>query len=182
MDVSSIISNALIYYDSAKPVIRYLKKYTYYSGYKTTTDYERSTFTFRDNETKEIVLETEVEILAVYYDKYKIWSWAWSQTGLSNSENYLSKEILLYALGLRSELSYIKSILTTSRGIIGDTNQIDINLAVGSSVIKQPYIFPFIFPIDNNYLIYYFILLNKEELDKLNQKLTQNKSVNFFAV
>ena len=75
----------------------------------------------------------------------KVWSWAWSQPGLTNSENYLAKEILLYALKLGSDLSYIKSILTTSRGVIKDITQIDINLAIGSSIIKQPYIYPYVF-------------------------------------
>ena len=171
MSVQSIISNALIGYDTAQPLIRYLLKNTYLEGNKTNTDSERTTFKFIDNKTNKIILETEVEILAVFYDKLNVWSWAWSQTGLFNSENYLSKEILLYALKLGSDLSYIKSILTKSRGIITDHNQIDVNLAIGTSIIKQPYVYPFIYSIDNNHLIYYFILLNKEDLDKLAERL-----------
>ncbi|XWV26119.1 hypothetical protein QJ857_gp0961 [Tupanvirus soda lake] len=177
MNVQDIISKALIYYDSAQPVIRYLKKYTHNDGKKTNNDNQRSIFIFREKGTEKVILETEVEILAIYYDKHKFWSWAWSQVGLINSENYLAKEILLYALKLGSDLSYIKSILTTSRGVIKDTTQIDINLAIGSSIIKQPYIFPFVFPIENNNLVYFFILLNKEELDKLAEKIKDNPSI-----
>lgn len=171
MNVQDIIGNALVQYDSAQPLIRYLKKYTYYGGVKTNNDYQRTIFTFTDKKTEEIIIETEVEVLAIYYDKHRVWSWAWSQTGLTNAENYMAKEILLYALKLGSELSYIKSLLTTSRGVIKDLTQLDINLAIGASIIKQPYIYPFVFPIENSYLVYYFILLNKDDLDKLNEKI-----------
>lgn len=178
MNVQDIISKALIQYDSGQPVVRYLKKNTYYGGIKTNNDYQRTIFTFTDKKTEKIILETEVEILAIYYDKLRVWSWAWSQPGLTNSENYLAKEILLYALKLGSDLSYIKSILTTSRGVIKDPTQNDINLAIGSSIIKQPYIYPFVFPVENNNLVYYFILLNKEELDKLNDSIKNNPDNN----
>jgi len=153
-------------------LIRYLKKNTDIEGFKSTNDTERTKFQFINND-GEIILDTEVEILAVFYDKLNVWSWAWSQTGIFNSENYLSKEILLYALKLESDMAYIKSILTTSRGIIKDITQIDINLAISSSIIKQPYIFPFVYHIDNSDLIYYFILLNKPELEKLNEKINK---------
>lgn len=170
MNVQSIISNAIVEYDTAQPTIRYLLKNTHVDGIKGNTETERIKFKFIDNKTKELIVDTEVETLAVYYDKLKIWSWAWSQTGLLNAENYLSKEILIYALKLGSELSYIKSILTKSRGVITDINQIDINLAISSSIIKQPYIYPYVYPIDNNNLVYYFILLNRESLDALSKK------------
>lgn len=178
MNVQDIISNALIEYDSVKPVINILKK-AYIEGVKTTNDWQRTKFKFIDNDTGETIVDTEVEILAVYYDKLKVWSWAWSHIGLTNAENYLAKEILLYALKIGSELSYIKSILTTSRGVVKDTTQIDINLAISSSIIKQPYIYPYIYPIENNHLIYYFILLNKTDLDKLNEKNKKTSSFDF---
>ena len=171
MDVQSIISNALVEYDTAQPLIRYLLSKTRLEGVKTSTDIERTRFKFIDKGTNKVILDTEVETLAVFYDKLKVYSWAWSQTGLTNAENYLAKEILLYALKLESDLSYIKSILTTSRGLIKDANQIDINLAIGSSIIKQPYIYPFVYPIESNHLVYYFILLNKTDLDKLKREV-----------
>jgi hypothetical protein len=178
MNVQDIISKALIHYDGGQPIIRYLKKNTYYGGIKSNSENQRTIFTFTDKITEKVILETEVEILAIYYDKLKVWSWAWSQPGLTNSENYLAKEILLYALKLESDLSYIKSILTTSRGVIKDSTQIDINLAIGSSVIKQPYIYPIVFPIENNNLIYYFILLNKKDLDELANGIKKNTNTN----
>lgn len=177
MNVPDIISKALIEYDTVRPTIGYLIKQTNLEGNKTNSDQKRTVFRFFDRKNNELILETEVEILAVYYDKLKIWSWAWSQTGLKNSENYLAKEILRYALTLESDLSYIKSVLTTSRGIIRDVTQVDINLAIGSSIIKQPYIYPFQYHIENDLLVYYFILLNKNDIDKLGKKLVEENKI-----
>lgn len=176
MSVQHIISESLIEYDSAQTVIRYLQKNTDIEGFKTSNDIERTKFKFIDND-KKTIIDTEVEILAIYYDKLGVWSWSWAQTGIYNSENYLSKEILLYALKLGSDLAYIKSILTTSRGVMTDTTQIDINLAISSSIIKQPYIYPFVYEINNSKLIYYFILLNKPQLDKLHEYIRTNTNV-----
>lgn len=174
MNIQHIITTALIDYDSSQPVIRYLKKHTTYEGYKTSVDTKRTIFRFLDRETKNLVLETEVEVLGVFYDKYNIWSWAWSHTGLTNAENYLSKEILIYALKLGSDLSYLKSLLTTSRGEVKDRTQIDINIALGASIIKQPYIYPFEYSIGDEFkLIYYFILLNQDDLNALKEKITK---------
>lgn len=171
MSVQHIISEALIEYDTAQPVIRYLKKRGIIEGFKTTSDTERSRFKFVSDD-GEVILDTEVELLGVFYDKFDVWSWAWSLTGLTNAEIYLSKKILLHGLEMSSDTAYIRSILTTSRGIIKDITQIDINLAVGASFIKQPYIFPFIYHINDNDLVYYFILLNKKDLDKLGREIS----------
>ena len=175
MNVEHIISEALVEYDSARPVTRYLQKNTNFKGFKSPSDTIRTKFTFFDNVTKEKVLETEVEFLAIYYDKLDVWSWAWSTPGLTSAENYLSKEVLLYALKLDPELSYLKSLLTTSRGVIQDPIQIDINLAVATSIIKQNYIYPYVHPVNNYKLIYFLILLNKKDLDKLKEKLKDAK-------
>ena len=163
MNIQHIISEALVEYDTARPVIRYLQKYAYFEGIKSESDTVRTKFTFIDNETDEKIIETEVETLAIFYDKLNVWSWSWNHLGLTSAENYLSKEVLLYALKLDPDLSYLKSLLTTSRGIIKDPTQIDINLAVASSIIKQPFVYPYIYQIDNNHLIYYLILLKNRQ-------------------
>ena len=171
MNIQDIIANALIEYDTAQPVIRYLLQRSGTTGEKTDNDLKRSVFKFIDKDTGELILETEVELLAIFYDKLNIWSWAWSQPGLYNAEYYLSKEILMHALKLQSELAYLKSILTTSRGVVKDWTQIDINLALSSSVIKQPYVFPFVYTLGNYNVYNYYILLNKEELDKIRDRI-----------
>lgn len=170
MSAEHIIREALIEYDTVQPVMQYIKKNSI-KGAKIGSDTERSRFEII-NEKGEILLNTEVELLAIFYDKFNIWSWAWSLPLSTNAENYLSKEILRYALKLGPDMAYIKSILTTSRGVVKDTTQIDINLAVSSSIIKQPYILPFSKPTSDSDLIYYFILLNKPELERIAKNLS----------
>jgi hypothetical protein len=173
MNIQHIITGALVEYDSSQPTINYLKKNTNLEYIHTQTETKRNIFVFRDKDTNEKILETEVEILGVFYDKFDIWTWAWSQTGLLNSENYLSKEILIYALKLGKEMSYLKSILTTSRGVIKDKTQVDINLALGAYIIKQPYLYPYEYIIKDHKLTYYVILLNKEALQNLGNKIKE---------
>lgn len=171
MNIQHIIAEALTEYDMTKPTIKYLLENTYQTGIKTTVDIKRSVFKFHDKHTDEIILETEVEFLGIFYDKFNVWSWAWAHIGLTNAENFLSKEILLYALKLTTDMSYLKSIITTSRGVIKDRTQVDINIALGASIIKQPYIYPWIYEIEGYSLTYYVILLNKEKLGELSKKL-----------
>lgn len=171
MNVPDIISKALVQYDSCQPVIRYLLKHTTLEGTKSPNDLKRTIFKFTDKKTGEMVLETEVENFAIYYDKHRVWSWAWSHVALNNAENYLAKELVTYAFTLGTELSYIKSILLTSRGTMQDLTQIDINLAIGSHLIKNSYIYPYIYNIENHNLYYYFVLLNRTRLDEIAREL-----------
>jgi len=166
MSVQNIISQALENYDKSIAVINYLLNETFLKIDKNDSQ-QRTVFKFYNKKTKNLLFESEVEIIAIYYDKLHIWSWAWSQTGLKNAENFLSKEILLYSLKLEDDMSYIKNLLCSSRGIINDITQIDINLAIGSDIIKKHYIYPLIHNIDNSNLIYYYILINTDKLNKL---------------
>lgn len=175
MNVQHIIYDSLIQYDSVQFVTKYLTKNAYIVGNKTTSDFERSTFTFYEKTTDRLILKTEVETLAVFYDKFNIWSWAWSQTGLSNAENSLCKKMLERALNYGSDLSYIKGILTTSRGVIKNLTQIDINLALATSIIKQPYVYKYVYKFNSSTLIYYFMLLNQPALEKLGQQIRSGK-------
>lgn len=171
MNVQDIIRNSLVQYDAAQPVIQYLMENCMYDGIKTDSDYVRTKFNFMSIKTKEVLVSTEVETLAIYFDKTNVWSWAWSHPGLLNSENHYAKEILLYSFKLGSELSYIKNILTTSKGVINDPIQIDVNLAISTYIIKKPYIYKFYYKIGQYNLIYFFILLNREKLDELGEKI-----------
>lgn len=173
MDVQHIISKALIDYDTVQPVIKYLLDNCVVppTADRASDGSRRTKFTFNDKVTGDVVLETEIETFAIYYDKYKVWSWAWSHPGLYLVENSLARDILIHALSLEVDLSYIKSILTTSRGQLKDPIQIDINLAIGASFTKQPFIYPYKYQIEDSYLIYYTVLLNRPVLDKMAKKL-----------
>jgi hypothetical protein len=170
-NIPHIITTALVEYDTTSPMIRYLLKQKY-SVINTSSDTIRSRIMFYDNETDDLIIDTEFEIMGVFYDKLNIWGWSWSHPALLNSEYFLTKEILMYALTLGSELSYLKSILTTSRGVVKDRTQVDINIALGASIIKKPYIYPFIYELkDSSKLYYYLILIDNDGLDRLADKI-----------
>ncbi len=174
MDTRYIISKSLEDYDSTANILRFLKKKTKLVPIEKKQDTERDLWTFYDIDTNEIVLETEVEALGIYHKRLGIWSWAWSIPILSSTKIHLSKEMLLYALSLGPESSYLKTILITSRGSIDDPIQLDIHIALASYIIKQPYIFPYEQTIDDYNIFRYYILLNTDAIRKLHKKIESN--------
>ena len=174
MDSRDIIKYALKKYDETYRVIEYLKNNTKYSNTHAPTG-KRSVLKFYDSETEKLVLTTEYEFYGVYFNKYKLWAWAWALPDSTIPSIYLVKELLIYGVTADKRLYQLKSILTTSKGIINDITQLDINLAVGSYIIKQPYIYPHIKTVENADLINYVILLNTEDLDKLDKELAQKE-------
>lgn len=173
MNYQDIIKNALVEHDGATPVIRYLLENTLHVGYQPIDDYTRTTLNFRNKYTNEPVISTEVEILAIYYENMKLWNWAWYHPELHTSENFLSKEILMYSFKLDKYLSFIKIMLSTPRYRLKDTIQIDINLAVSTSIIKEPYVYPYLHKAGDHTVVYYLILLNKPELNKIRDNLSR---------
>ena len=174
-NIQDIISQSLVYYDKSQPVIKYLYNNTFRLNNNINSNYRRIIFEFYDRITRELVVSTEVELLGMYYNKYKIWEWAWANPGLRISENYLSKEILRWALSLDIDMTTIKSILITSRDEIKDNIQIDINVALGASILKQPYIYTYNYYINGFNLVYYFVLLNQKDLDILSDKIAKGE-------
>lgn len=167
MNPHNIIINSLIEYDKRQEVIQYLKNNCKCEVTYTKNEFEKSIFTFIHHDTDEIILKTEVESVGSFYEKYNVWHWAWTSPILLNSQNNLSKKIIKYAIDLPPEMSYIRSILITSKGIVKDWFQIDINLAISGFIVKQPYIYV-LSNFDGEYHSYHFyFLLNKEELDKI---------------
>ena len=174
-NIQDIISQSLVYYDKSQPVIKYLYNNTFRLNNNINSNYRRIIFEFYDRITRELVVSTEVELLGMYYNKYKICEWAWANPGLRISENYLSKEILRWALSLDIDMTTIKSILITSRDEIKDNIQIDINVALGASILKQPYIYTYNYYINGFNLVYYFVLLNQKDLDILSDKIAKGE-------
>lgn len=171
MNSAYVVTRFLEEYDMTRSTIRYLLQNTYQQSVPSKHDMDRRILKFYHIKTDELVLETETEIMAVYYTRYGVWTWAWSIIGLLDAEYFLSREILLYALKLDVDLAYIKRILTTSRGVIKNDTQIDINLAVSAGITKKPYIFPIVTKVEGYYLIYYMILIDTAKLDALKATL-----------
>ena len=176
MNVSDIIATALEEYDKSKKFMKQLRKKTLYQVINPTNpETQRTVYKFLDRYTTKHLFSSEGELLALYYKKFDIWSWPWANTNLSNGETYYSKQLIKHAINLGSELSYIKSILITSRGLIKHPYQIDINLAISSYIIKHNYILVKKIVINeqdpDDYVNHYIILLNNTELDKMRESI-----------
>lgn len=167
-----IIQDALNYYDASQSIIKYLMTNAKIELLTRGTDNERGKAAFYSLSTDEELFKTEFEYLAVFYDKVNVWAWAWSQPFLSLGDNYFSREILFWALSLKLDMFYFKNLITTSRRIVSDPLQIDVNLAICASIAKQPYIFPFRTKTpEGNYIVTYIFLTDVEILDEIRDKI-----------
>lgn len=176
MDVSTVIQDALIKYDKTVRVIKYLLTYCKVTYKQSGLETKRSTLTFTNaSDDKDIVLETEIELMGIFYDKYNVWSWGWVQPGILKPEIYLVKEILIHALDMELELSDIRQLLVSPRAVFSDKMQLDICLAIAGSVIKHCHIFPYkVTEIDGKYKLFnYYAMLNEDGLDKLRKRIEQ---------
>lgn len=177
MSIQNLVGESLKFYDTHQKMIRYMMKYWRFELISSTSDTQRAVMTFRNRITEEKEITTETEVLAIYYEKYHLWLWSWSHPFATSSQSYLARQMLLYALNLGPDMTYIKSLLVTSKGIIQDPIQVDINLAVAAGIIKQPYIYPNITYIDDYALIHYYILINRDEIDEYFQKYVKDLDI-----
>jgi len=166
MNINDVIGQGLYENDSKRLVMRYLERNTI-TIFNPGTGTKRPEMKIYNKETNELIISTEFERLAAYYNKYHIWVWAWSVPMLHHSENSLSIEILKHTLQMDQEYVYIKTLFTTSRGIIDDPIQIDINLALCGQILKKPYIVK----LQDGMVDWYVVYLNTEGFDKLADEL-----------
>jgi len=167
MDMRYIIQRALAEYDENRPIMGYLEKNT--NMVLETVDYgtKRDICKFYNKDDNKLVFESESEILGTYYAHSNIWIWSWANVNLRTPESYLTKELLQYGLKLEpNENFYMKSLLTTSRGIINDKIQLDIILALASYFIKYKYVYAHAEhkKEEDISVVIYYILVHKEKI------------------
>lgn len=171
---SVVIADALIKYDTAQEVTNYLIKNATPRFEATKSELKRAKIWFDSKTTKEVMLESEIEIIGTYYDKYDIWIWSWAQPQLIKPYAYMTKKALQYALDLEPDKIYLKSILSLSRGVVSHPIQVDINIAICTYLIKQPYVYPISQKIGEHTVTQYIIMLNKNKLSELGEKIKDN--------
>ena len=177
MSVPDYIKSAFIEYDRGKPLIQWLLKNSTYTDVQNKNNSGRTLVRFRDKATQEIILESEVETLGVYFDKMRIWQWGWARPGIREAEANISTNILKWALNQDLELSYIKNMITAGRGEVTDEVQIEALLAICGSTVKNPFIFPQVIGQPGRYLIFYHILLNKQNASLILKQLQDARKV-----
>lgn len=169
----TLIATALEYYDSYNEKYRGLFKKVKNTKIELTPyDMERNKIKLLDKDNEEL-LTSKYEVVGVYSNEYKMWSWAWSVPKFKKNNTYISRKILYYGLDLDPESS-LKSELITSRFLISNPIQIELHLAIASYLAKK-IIYKYVYYPDeknqpDNFIVNYIFLLDVDtETDKINE-------------
>jgi hypothetical protein len=110
----------------------------------------------------------EYEYLGYFDNQNYIWIWSWVFPRASMKETKISRELLEYGLKLEPESNtydhfMIKSLLVNSRIQIEESIQLEINLAIYTSLLRDK--IKFIFPVkriiddsNQNFITNYYII------------------------
>jgi hypothetical protein len=139
LDLSTLINNALIYYD--KQNIEYDE---YIKTTNITVERETNKIIFNDNSK-----ELKYEFLGIFDNTTNIWIWAWLVPEFMFNETNISRKLLNYGLKisptpinkLDNEQLYLKTQMVNSRFLLYDQFQLDLHLAISSYLAKDSFKF-----------------------------------------
>ena len=114
------------------------------------------------------VEEYDCELLGYFDNQNNIWIYSWVLTNRNLSSTKISRELLEYGLKLEpnsntDEHYMIKSLLVNSRIQIEESLQLDINLALYTSLLRDKikFIYPQIIYLDEsnkNFVTFYYLI------------------------
>jgi len=100
-------------------------------------DSERNNITYYDADGNAL-LTSEYEILGIYNNTKKIWTWGWAEPSTKKNEIFISRKILNYGFDVDiDDLNMLKSELITSRFSVSNKIQIEIHIALGVYLSKK---------------------------------------------
>ena len=107
----------------------------------------------------------EYEFLGYFDNQNHIWIWSWVFPRSNMKETKISRELLEYGLKLEPESNthdhfMIKSLLVNSRIQIEESIQLEINLAIYTSLLRDKikFIFPYIIQLDKSFITIYYVI------------------------
>ena len=140
---NNIISDSLEYYDNNNEIneklfdkIRYLKLNL------SKSDMEKNIVEFYDKDLK-LIKKFAYEILGVYNNLTRAWTWGWSIINLKKNDTYIIRKLLNYGIDLDAKNNFLKSELVTSRFRITNKIQLDMHVAIASYISKQKNIYSY---------------------------------------
>jgi len=139
LDLSSLINNALVYYD--KNNIEYDR---YIKSDNITIKRETKNIIFND-----INNEFNYEFLGIFDNTTNIWIWSWLVPEFMYNETTIARQLLNYGLKISStpsnkldnEQLYLKTQMVNSRFLLYDDFQLDLHLAISSYLAKETFKF-----------------------------------------
>ncbi len=138
LDLSTLINNALIYYDEHN--IEY-------------DEYIKSDNIRVERETNKIIFnnktEFKYEFLGIFDNTTNIWIWAWLVPEFMFNETNIVRKLLNYGLKisptptnkLDNEQLYLKTQMVNGRFLLYDEFQLDLHLAISSYLAKDTFKF-----------------------------------------
>lgn len=183
-NVTRTVVNALEYYDKNSEKNEKLFKEAKYINFPSDdkdskSDIVRTKMILYDENKKEI-FRSKFEIIGIYENLTKTWSWAWSIPKLPKNKSYISRKILNYGLDLESDNinnTFLRTELITGRFRISNHIQLDLHVSLASYISKMPNVYRYIYKEsntegeyikisdtdndndDSDYSIYYLFLL-----------------------
>ncbi|AYV78752.1 MAG: hypothetical protein Edafosvirus30_3 [Edafosvirus sp.] len=139
-----LVADALEYYD--KNIDQYgnmFKDIKYISFEIKSSDIQHNIIHMYDKDKNEI-FRSNYEVIGLFNNMSKTWTWAWSNPVFSKNTTYISKKILNYGIDLDPDVKFLKTELITSRFRISSMIQLDIHVAIASYLSKKPVIFKYI--------------------------------------
>jgi len=178
MDFHYSVNKALENYDHHQKFFRYIESLDQYF-YPSVT--KKSFLTLSDPLTKEVIFESEIQYLSVFYSKDFIWSWAWALSHFLKETSYLSRKLLNYGLDLTSDTDpfILRHIMVSSRLLITDMFHIDIIVALSSYILRCPYIMgkkEFVNGGKEEYIIVYYIIVEIDQMKKMEENFNEEQS------
>jgi hypothetical protein len=140
---SELVMNSLESYDRNNEKYNGLFKDAKHINFvQMTNDMEHNMVYMYDKNNKEI-LKSRYEVIGIYNNNAKIWTWAWSMPILRKNTIYIAKSILNYGIDLDPQFNFLKTELITSRFRISNPIQIDIHVAIASYLSKYPVVYKY---------------------------------------
>lgn len=140
----NLISDSLEYYDSnTEKYSDFFKKVKYVKFIDAIKDMDHNVIYMYDNNENEL-LRSRYEIIGVYNNKSKTWTWAWSIPRFRKNTTHIARKIINYGMDLDPEFRFLKTELITSRFRITSSIQLDIHAAIASYLSRQYIVYKYV--------------------------------------
>jgi hypothetical protein len=185
----NVVVDSLEYYDRNTERYGHLfKKVKYIKFVNAEKDTEHNVIMMFDSN-KNQILESRYEIIGVYNNQSRTWTWAWSVPRFKKNTTFISRKIINYGMDLDPESYFLKTELITSRFRITNHVQLDIHTAIAAYLSKQELVYKYFAYIDfvadkdglvditnipkdreNEYTTYYMFLLDYPEQEEQEER------------
>jgi len=150
--MNNIVVNALAYYDKNTEKFEPMFKdavYVLFPKDDSKGDIARRKILFMDKNKQEL-FKSNYEIIGIYENTTKTWTWAWSIPKLKKNVTYISRKILDYGLNIDIDESnvtnaFLKAELITGRFRISNQIQLDLHMGIASYLSHNPIVYKFVF-------------------------------------